>query len=103
LTELPPWCDPACAASAPPPTGPGTAATPRNGLDRPLHPLTGEELLRFWNDYMALYQRYADETREPADEARRVLVRFVAFPDVDEEREGRRPADPSTRPDDGEN
>lgn len=44
--------------------------------------LTGDELLRFWDDYMALYQRYADETREPADGARRMLVRFVAFPDV---------------------
>jgi DNA-binding transcriptional ArsR family regulator len=65
--------------------------------------LTGEELLRFWNDYMALFQRYVDETREPADGARQVLMRFVAFPDVDEEREGRRPAAPSTRPGDGEN
>ena len=58
--------------------------------------LTSEELLRFWNDYMALYQRYADETREPADGARQVLMRFVAFPDVDEEREDPRPATPST-------
>ncbi|MEV6492916.1 helix-turn-helix domain-containing protein [Actinoplanes sp. NPDC051633] len=53
--------------------------------------LTGEELLRFWNDYMTLYRRYADEAREPAEGARQVLIRFVAFPDVDEEREGPRP------------
>ncbi|WP_203782825.1 winged helix-turn-helix domain-containing protein [Paractinoplanes rishiriensis] len=55
--------------------------------------LTPEELLRFWNDYMALFQRYADETREPADGARQVLLRFLAFPDVDEDAAATRPTD----------
>ena len=37
---------------------------------------------RFWDDYMALFNRYATEP-VPAD-ARAVLVRFMAFPEVDE-------------------
>jgi DNA-binding transcriptional ArsR family regulator len=45
--------------------------------------LTRDELLRFWADYMDLYRRYAAATDPPADDARRLLVRFVAFPDVD--------------------
>ncbi len=45
--------------------------------------LTADELLRFWNDYMALYLRYADATDPPTDGARRLLVRFLAFPDVE--------------------
>ncbi|GAA1284357.1 hypothetical protein GCM10009609_56760 [Pseudonocardia aurantiaca] len=31
--------------------------------------LTADELLRFWNDYMALYLRYADATDPPTDGA----------------------------------
>lgn len=46
--------------------------------------LTGAELERFWADYMALYRRWAAATDVPGEGARRVLVRFVAFPDVDE-------------------
>jgi DNA-binding transcriptional ArsR family regulator len=45
--------------------------------------LTVDELRQFWDDYMALYRRYARDTEPPEDDARRVLVRFVAFPDVD--------------------
>jgi hypothetical protein len=33
---------------------------------------------------MALYRRWAAATDVPGEGARRVLVRFVAFPDVDE-------------------
>jgi DNA-binding transcriptional ArsR family regulator len=52
--------------------------------------LTPTELLAFWEDYLALVRRYGrddpvDDTDPPADDddARRVLVRFLAFPDVD--------------------
>ncbi|MEJ3655993.1 helix-turn-helix domain-containing protein [Actinomycetes bacterium KLBMP 9759] len=44
--------------------------------------LSPEQLLRFWNDYLALFNRYVAEGGDgPA--ARSVLVRFMAFPDVD--------------------
>jgi DNA-binding transcriptional ArsR family regulator len=46
-------------------------------------PLTRDELMQFWADYMELYRRYAAATDPPTDGARRFLVRFVAFPDVD--------------------
>ena len=46
--------------------------------------LTKDELLRFWADYMELFRRYAAASDPPTDGARRLLVRFVAFPDVDE-------------------
>lgn len=36
---------------------------------------------RFWEDYMALFNRYADA--EPTPDSRTVLVRFMAFPDVE--------------------
>ncbi|GAA1231445.1 ArsR/SmtB family transcription factor [Pseudonocardia alaniniphila] len=45
--------------------------------------LTLPQLRQFWEDYMALYGRYAGEADPPADDSRRVLLRFVAFPDVD--------------------
>jgi DNA-binding transcriptional ArsR family regulator len=45
--------------------------------------LTRDELLQFWADYMELFRRYAAATDPPAADARRFLVRFVAFPDVD--------------------
>ncbi len=50
--------------------------------------LTPAELLAFWEEYLALLLRYRtdDEADGPAaapEEARRVLVRFLAFPDVD--------------------
>jgi len=46
--------------------------------------LTAEELLQFWNDYMELFRRYwrAEDDRSP--EARRVLVRLLAFPEPGE-------------------
>ncbi len=48
--------------------------------------LTGEELVAFWEEYLALLQRYRPDDPE-ADrgdpDARRILVRFLAFPDVD--------------------
>jgi DNA-binding transcriptional ArsR family regulator len=46
--------------------------------------LTAEELHQFWNDYMELFRRYwrAEEDRSP--EARRVLVRLLAFPEPGE-------------------
>jgi DNA-binding transcriptional ArsR family regulator len=47
--------------------------------------LTKDELLQFWNDYMELLRRYAAATDPPSEGARRLLVRFVAFPDVDGE------------------
>jgi hypothetical protein len=34
---------------------------------------------------MQLFRRYATATDPPADDARRFLVRFVAFPDVDDD------------------
>jgi DNA-binding transcriptional ArsR family regulator len=45
--------------------------------------LTMPQLRRFWEDYMALYGRYASDVDPPGDDSRRVLLRFVAFPDVD--------------------
>jgi DNA-binding transcriptional ArsR family regulator len=48
--------------------------------------LTPAELLGFWEEYLALLNRYRpdDPERAAADpDARRVLVRFLAFPDVD--------------------
>ena len=47
--------------------------------------LSPEELLAFWEEYLALMLRYrADSAPEDAPEgARRILVRFMAFPDVD--------------------
>ncbi len=48
--------------------------------------LTGEELLAFWEEYLALLQRYRpdDPEADGADpDARRILVRVLAFPDVD--------------------
>ncbi|EOD69688.1 ArsR/SmtB family transcription factor [Amycolatopsis vancoresmycina] len=46
--------------------------------------LTAEELKQFWDDYMELFRRYwrAEDDRSP--EARRVLVRWLAFPDPGE-------------------
>jgi hypothetical protein len=38
---------------------------------------------RFWDDYMALFNRYAAEP-VPSTDARAVRVRFMAFPEVDE-------------------
>ena len=43
--------------------------------------LTLPQVRRFWEDYMALYNRYASD--EPSGDAQRVLLRFVAFPDVE--------------------
>lgn len=49
--------------------------------------LAPDELLAFWEEYMALLLRYRSD--DPADRdasapgARRILVRFLAFPDVD--------------------
>jgi DNA-binding transcriptional ArsR family regulator len=45
--------------------------------------LTKDELLQFWTEYMELFRRYAAATDPPTAGARRLLVRFVAFPDVD--------------------
>jgi DNA-binding transcriptional ArsR family regulator len=48
--------------------------------------LTGEELLAFWEEYLALLNRYRSDDPEGGranPEARRILVRFLAFPDVD--------------------
>ena len=43
--------------------------------------LTLAQASQFWEDYMALYKRYA--SAEPSGDAQRVLLRFVAFPDVE--------------------
>lgn len=48
--------------------------------------LTPDELLEFWDEYIALVLRYrrdsaGDHATDP--DARRILVRFLAFPDVD--------------------
>jgi DNA-binding transcriptional ArsR family regulator len=50
--------------------------------------LTPEELLRFWEEYLALMLRYRPDNPDEDDGAasagaRRILVRFMAFPDVD--------------------
>ncbi len=48
--------------------------------------LTGGELRAFWEDYLALLHRYRSDDPEGDrgdPEARRVLVRVLAFPDVD--------------------
>lgn len=48
-----------------------------------------QELLAFWEEYMALVLRYRSDDAEgyagdpPPDGAHRILVRFLAFPDVD--------------------
>jgi hypothetical protein len=39
--------------------------------------------MEFWSDYMELFNRYVAAADPPSDDARRLLVRFVAFPDVD--------------------
>jgi hypothetical protein len=46
--------------------------------------LTFEEVRQFWEDYMALFNRYAAVGDATDPNARRVLVRFIAFPDVAE-------------------
>ncbi|HEY4418516.1 MAG TPA: helix-turn-helix domain-containing protein [Pseudonocardia sp.] len=43
--------------------------------------LTLPQVSQFWEDYMALYKRYASDAS--SEGAQRVLLRFVAFPDVD--------------------
>lgn len=49
--------------------------------------LTPAELLRFWEEYLELLLRYRRDDGEGGgtspEDARRVLVRFLAFPDVD--------------------
>jgi len=45
--------------------------------------LTKDELMQFWADYMELLRRYIAAHDPPTPGARRLLVRFVAFPDVD--------------------
>jgi DNA-binding transcriptional ArsR family regulator len=46
--------------------------------------LTRDQLMQFWADYMDLFNRYVAAVPDPPpDDARRLLVRFVAFPDVD--------------------
>ncbi|MCO1658319.1 winged helix-turn-helix domain-containing protein [Pseudonocardia humida] len=51
--------------------------------------LAPHELLAFWEEYMALVLRYRGDDAEghavdpPPQDARRILVRFLAFPDVD--------------------
>ncbi|MFB9903124.1 ArsR/SmtB family transcription factor [Allokutzneria oryzae] len=44
--------------------------------------LTRAELTQFFDDYMALLKRYRRAPRETPQEARRILLRFIAFPDV---------------------
>ncbi|WP_410615623.1 ArsR/SmtB family transcription factor [Amycolatopsis sp. lyj-109] len=50
--------------------------------------LTEEELQRLWHDYMELFRRYwrteGDRSDDRSPEARRVLVRWLAFPDPGE-------------------
>ncbi len=43
--------------------------------------LTTEELLQFWADYMDLFRRYWRTEEDRSPEARRVLLRWLAFPD----------------------
>jgi DNA-binding transcriptional ArsR family regulator len=51
--------------------------------------LAPQELLAFWEEYMALVLRYRGDDAEdhesdpPPQDAHRILVRFLAFPDVD--------------------
>jgi DNA-binding transcriptional ArsR family regulator len=50
--------------------------------------LTPDELVSFWEDYLNLLLRYrrddpAERDDPPPAAARRILVRFLAFPDVD--------------------
>ena len=45
--------------------------------------LTQDELKRFFDDYMALMKRYWRPDEDVPPEARRVLLRFIAFPDPD--------------------
>jgi hypothetical protein len=49
--------------------------------------LTPAELLRSWEEYLELLLRHrrddGDSGGTPPEDARRVLVRFLAFPDVD--------------------
>lgn len=50
--------------------------------------LAPDELLSFWEDYLALVQRYRQDDEghgvaPDSNDARRILVRFLAFPDVD--------------------
>lgn len=55
--------------------------------------LTPDELHALWDEYLAFVRRHRRERfaaeehaaagGEPPDEARRILVRFLAFPDVD--------------------
>jgi DNA-binding transcriptional ArsR family regulator len=47
--------------------------------------LTPEELLAFFEDYIALLKRYDRPDKEVPDDARLILARFVAFPAVAEE------------------
>jgi DNA-binding transcriptional ArsR family regulator len=46
--------------------------------------LTAEELHQLWNDYMELFRRYWRPEDDRSPEARRVLVRWLAFPDPGE-------------------
>ncbi len=46
--------------------------------------LTPEELQRFWADYMDLFRRYWRTEEDRSPEARRVLLRWLAFPDPGE-------------------
>jgi len=50
--------------------------------------LAPDELISFWEDYLALVLRYRQDdpnhgVAPDANDARRILVRFLAFPDVD--------------------
>jgi DNA-binding transcriptional ArsR family regulator len=45
--------------------------------------LTMSQAIAFWNDYMALFNRYAQASDPPGPDARTMLVRFLAFPEVD--------------------
>jgi DNA-binding transcriptional ArsR family regulator len=45
--------------------------------------LTPAQAREFWDDYMALFRRYAQASDAAGVDARTLLVRFMAFPDVD--------------------
>ncbi|SFP23246.1 Helix-turn-helix domain-containing protein [Actinomadura madurae] len=45
--------------------------------------LTLPQVTEFWNDYMALFTRYVQASDPPDPDARTILVRFMAFPEVD--------------------